>query len=691
MNTSLQDPALTVVLIASGRYAVIERTVNHLVRQTVADRIELLLLGPSTVAFRPPRTICERFHSVRIESVPEERRVGALRALGIELASAPYVAMAEDHCYMNALWAERLLEQHAAGAAIVGPRMLNANPSSTVSWVAHLVGYAPWTEIEQVCEQSFLPGHNSSYDREKALSVGEKLRDLMSSEVLLHWELAAAGHRLVCDPAAVCRHVNVTKPEVLRSTMYHHARNFGWLRGQSVPLWKRAAYLALSPAIPVLRFARSVGALRRGVPKELSQLRAALQLSRVLCASALGEAMGLAFGPGRSPWSDWEKELDRGDFLGPEDWYLVSGATPAGDADPPPPQPLEAPLRVGLLGAGVLVRDVLLPCLSRISEVEVIAFADPSEAARSEVARRLPSARQYEGAEALLDDDEVQAVLVAAPTGTHADLASAALTAGQHVYLEKPVAVELAEAERLLEQWHGTQLVCSVGFNYRQREDYREARRRLGFGDVGDVRCVEVRFSTAQRADAGWRSATQPGGGVLLDLASHEFDLVHWLLGEPICRVRTSRAGRGDADRGETLSVDAQTVSGVLVRGFFSSETVDDAGLRIVGSMGTIAIDRYESTVATFRGRDPRGPLGRTLQQVRDALRLRGLVERRRSPWNEASFETALRRFVDGARHGHGLDPDLADGVASLRVVDAARRSLLTGEWVETAPEDSLD
>ena len=99
-----------------------------------------------------------------------------------------------------------------------------------------------------------------------------------------------------------------------------------------------------------------------------------------------------------------------------------------------------APLAIGVVGCGAIVQSAHLPVLLAIDEARITAIADSHAEARDAVHARVPHARTFASADALLADGAVDAVVVAAPSALHADLAVAVLDSGRHLYLEKPIA-----------------------------------------------------------------------------------------------------------------------------------------------------------------------------------------------------------------------------------------------------------
>jgi predicted dehydrogenase len=663
---------LSVVLVAIDQYEIIERTVAHLCRQTIAGQIELVVMARCPERLKIPRTVCDSFSDVRIVDIGPERRMGAVRAEGLRQARAPYVAMAEDHCYPNAVWAASLVAQHDAGADVVGPRMVNCNPETATSWAAYLIAYSAWTGTGEPRNVTMLPGHNSSYRRHTMLQFGDELDLLMSCECVAHWALAANGSKLVWEPGAQCRHVNLTCRRSLCSTMYHHGRIFGAARTRNFNTARRLLYVLASPLIPALRVYRAWPAMTATVPQNVSRWKVRGVFTAAAVASTVGEALGMAAGVGTSPQVDWRNELDRRQLIRPADWYLIAGSTPAGDREPAPTIPRDPalPVRIGLIGCGSIACNVHLRLLARRRDVSVVALADPLPAAREAASRWAPAARLHYDVRRLIDDERVEAVLVCAPASRHAELAVAVLDAGKHLYLEKPIATSVAEAEPIMAAWRRAGCRAMIGFNYRYHPSYVAMRHAIVRGEIGNVVSVRVTFCTRRQWAAGWRLSRDQGGGVLLELASHEIDLVHFVLGERIAAVTAQIYSRESED--DTAYLQGSTASGIGVQGFFSFCAVEEAGMEVYGDAGKLSVDRYGGLSVERRSAPAAGAVRKTLAAIAQWRRIRYLLRRQRSPWREPSFEIALSQFLDAVRRGTPASPDLNDGLQSLMVIEAA-------------------
>jgi myo-inositol 2-dehydrogenase/D-chiro-inositol 1-dehydrogenase len=348
----------------------------------------------------------------------------------------------------------------------------------------------------------------------------------------------------------------------------------------------------------------------------------------------------------------------------------------------------DAPLAIGVVGCGAIVRSAHLPVLLGIGDARITAIADPDAAALDAVRIRVPQARAFSSADALLAEGEVDAVVVAAPSALHADLAVAVLERRRHLYLEKPIATTVADAQRVLDAWRRAGSVGVVGYNYRRNPLVHSAATMLRRGDVGRPIAFRTVFSTCFH-DAGtprsWRHSRASGGGVLLDLAPHHIDLIRFLSGVEVVRVFARiRSHRSEDDTALLL---LELSDGSTADLFVSLSSAESDRVEIYGENGRIVVDRYrEHSVVADPLRAHRSAVD---YASRVGARARGLayaIAKRRAPAHEPSFARTMYDFVAACRANHPMSPDLADGFASLAVVLAAEESSRSGRAVDVAP-----
>lgn len=170
-----------------------------------------------------------------------------------------------------------------------------------------------------------------------------------------------------------------------------------------------------------------------------------------------------------------------------------------------------------------------------------IIVADPDPAARAAAEARLPGvATVADWRDAV---GRVGAVDILTPTGTHHPIAAAAIDAGRHVFLEKPMTVDAAEARDLQRRADAARVVVQGGLYFRFHPKARAARALVGEGAVGRLRFLQGRFAGFKRA--------RGDSGALLNDAVHFIDLFGWLTGErpeSVHAVTRDHFGRGSED-----------------------------------------------------------------------------------------------------------------------------------------------
>ena len=194
-----------------------------------------------------------------------------------------------------------------------------------------------------------------------------------------------------------------------------------------------------------------------------------------------------------------------------------------------------APVRVGLIGAGGIAgahaqgyRQLAVEGL-----VRVVGVCDAVPAAAARRARELSAPHACSDYRDLLALD-VDAVDICLPHDLHAEVALAAIAAGKHVLVEKPVATTLEDAARMAQAARAGGLVLQVGHNERFDPQYQEIKRLVAEGALGAVFAARADHNQNVRLpEAHWlRSATRSGGGALIGSGIHRVDLLRWFLGD---------------------------------------------------------------------------------------------------------------------------------------------------------------
>lgn len=192
--------------------------------------------------------------------------------------------------------------------------------------------------------------------------------------------------------------------------------------------------------------------------------------------------------------------------------------------------------RLGFVGLGWIGR-MRMEAVEAAGAGEVAALCEPAPERLAELAAERPHAAPFAAYHDLLaaaGDLALDGVLIATPNALHAPQAIAALERGLAVFCQKPLAVDAAEAERVIAAARAADRSLGVDYSYRHTDGARELARRLAAGDLGRVFAVDAVFHNAYGPDKPWCwDPAVAGGGALIDLGVHLVDLALWLVGIP--------------------------------------------------------------------------------------------------------------------------------------------------------------
>lgn len=321
-------------------------------------------------------------------------------------------------------------------------------------------------------------------------------------------------------------------------------------------------------------------------------------------------------------------------------------------------------IRVGVAGTGAVSQLVHLPLLSGRTDVVVSAVSDADEPKARTIANRFGVERVLTD-DGLLDDPDVAAILVCTPNHLHEVQAVAALEAGKHVLVERPLALTSAGCRRVLEAAEAADRHVMVGMNHRYRPDVAALRAFVEGGELGAIYAARVawmnRMVPLRRTT--WRQRPEEaGGGALMDLGVQSLDLALWLLGHPRVKRVSAIFRRDEFEVEDAATLLAETEEGLALSvevswSFFAPE--DRHYARVLGSEGTGSLPPLE-VFKQLGGR----PMDVTPHQP--------------SPPGSNRYKNAHRRQIDEflrAVRGDTRPEPPDDQVHLMEVVEAAYRS----------------
>ena len=326
-------------------------------------------------------------------------------------------------------------------------------------------------------------------------------------------------------------------------------------------------------------------------------------------------------------------------------------------------------VKVALIGAGAVVEMYLdkgLLSLRDRGEIEfVAAYSRRRERAEALAARLGADACTDWGA--LLADPRVEAVIIATPHASHAPLTLAALAAGKHVLVEKPIATNLEDARAMVEAARRAGRVLSVFENFHFVESFAIARRLIAEGAIGSLvmlRAHRLTYLDEQWLKEDWR-AQGAAAGIIVDQVCHYAHALRQLAGEAVVRVQAlASRTRPDFAAEDTTVLNLQFASGLVgqISLGWSSRTSFEPEVNAYGADGSIDAFRW--------------PDGRVI------LRRPDLPEGQKVVAERSDFFCHVETFADFFSAVRGDRPaELSgwEGFQDLAVADAARRSVASG------------
>ncbi|HHV44990.1 MAG TPA: Gfo/Idh/MocA family oxidoreductase [Firmicutes bacterium] len=200
-------------------------------------------------------------------------------------------------------------------------------------------------------------------------------------------------------------------------------------------------------------------------------------------------------------------------------------------------------LRVGIVGVGGIANGKHMPALSKIKEVEMVAFCDLIEERAQKGAKQYgtPDARVYTDYRVMLEKEKLDVVHICTTNDAHSPITVAALESGCHVMCEKPMAINTPEAQAMVEAAKRTGKKLTIGYQNRFRPDSQYLKKICDRGDLGDIYYAKA-LAIRRRAVPTWGSflsLEKQGGGPLIDIGTHALDLTLWCVNnyEPLYAV----------------------------------------------------------------------------------------------------------------------------------------------------------
>jgi 1,5-anhydro-D-fructose reductase (1,5-anhydro-D-mannitol-forming) len=324
----------------------------------------------------------------------------------------------------------------------------------------------------------------------------------------------------------------------------------------------------------------------------------------------------------------------------------------------------------GIVGLGRAADTLIAPAITKDPNSRLVAAVSRDAEKAKQFAERHGAAKPGIDYQAMIDDPEIDVVAITSPNALHAEQGIAAARAGKHVFMDKPMAMAVEDAEKVLDACANAGVRIGMDFQTRHHACFEEAKSVIDRGEIGDVMLIQAEASPGNVPFAGWRMDPDLAGlGAVNNIAVHMYDLVRFLTGAEVTEV----AAMFDTGRAEGL----ERLPLVLLRFDSGALGYVNAGQMVPNPLNDIVI--Y-------------GSLGRisghsiTRPQTEGHMSILTASGERRGDYNSYDcYDRTVAAFSKALIAGRDPNPSGLDGLRNVQLTDAIRRAAREGRTVPLA------
>lgn len=325
--------------------------------------------------------------------------------------------------------------------------------------------------------------------------------------------------------------------------------------------------------------------------------------------------------------------------------------------------------KLALIGAGRIGKVHAL-AVAAVANTSIKYVCDVHEPSATDLAAQC--AAQVASIDTVFEDKEIDALIIASATDTHAALLERCAESKMPVFCEKPIDLDLASAVDVSRKIQASGILCALGFNRRFDPQFARLRERVINGDIGNLETLLVISRDPSPPPVDYIKVS---GGLFRDMMIHDFDIARWILDEPIATIYATGAALVDPEIGKAGDIDTASVT-------LTSET----GKIAIISNSRRAVYGYDQRIEAFGSNGMLQAMNNTQTNlvhsnaagITSEVPLHFFLER-----YEAAYRLELEDFIRALSLGEKPLADHNDGVESLRLAEAAVQSLASGCAIE--------
>jgi predicted dehydrogenase len=259
----------------------------------------------------------------------------------------------------------------------------------------------------------------------------------------------------------------------------------------------------------------------------------------------------------------------------------------------------ESKVGIAIIGCGQIA-EAHAQAIAKIPDAELVAGMDVVEGRSQEFADKY-NAKAYTSLDEVLDDKSVEAVILPLPHHLHRPFAMTCAKAGKHILVEKPMALNLKEAQLMVESAENAKVMLMVGQSTRFRPEVFSAQKIIASGKLGQVlQCIHQRAFLVDKLSTEWRYSQDQCGGLYVPLfSSHDVDMILWMMDATPVRVNSilrSYTKLVDAESDGTISIEFSN-GAIATMAFSLNSHIYRYSALFIGTEGTLLIEENKVTL----------------------------------------------------------------------------------------------
>ncbi|WP_291493376.1 Gfo/Idh/MocA family oxidoreductase [Desulfurella sp.] len=329
-------------------------------------------------------------------------------------------------------------------------------------------------------------------------------------------------------------------------------------------------------------------------------------------------------------------------------------------------------LNLGIIGVGGIGKVHARNVATKIPNAKLVAIADINIDVARKVAQEigLKDIKIYSNYQELIQNSNIDGVIIATPTFTKKDIVIAAADAGKHVFVEKPLALNLRDVDEMIKHVERQRIKVVVGYQRRYDRAFIKAKEAVSQGKVGNILTIKSWTRDPPPMPQGWAADPRLSGGRLIDSLTHDFDIIRYLTGTEVVSVYAEGSVMvyeeykklGDYDH---LFVILKMSNGILGLAEYSGYTPYgyDTGVEIHGSKGKVIISMGTNS---------------SYMAISDNAYIYDIPTHWTERYEDA-YVSELMDFVDSVINDREPKCTIYDGRAALEIALAAWESIRKG------------